>query len=155
LRLVLMKHTLLAAAIAACTTWPAIDTQAQAPASNDFFPPESKDFFGLDQNRGKPLEIEGELAEPEASGVERYGGNRSWVLVNLGSTALETHFVTVSYERSPATAGVSTAELRKAGLAHILKLEASDDVVLTYQDQTAAGHNLVFGIRVNKVWFAG
>jgi lipopolysaccharide export system protein LptA len=155
LRLVLMKHTLLAAAIAASTTWPAIDTQAQAPGSNDFFPTESKDFFGFDQNRGKPVEIEGELAEPEANRVERYGGIRSWVLVRLGSTALESHFVTVYYERSPSTAGVSTAELRKAGLAHILKLEASDDVVLTYQDQTAAGDKLVFGIRVNKAWFAG
>jgi len=149
------RATLIVAGMAVSTTGAIIKTQAQAPSSNDFFPPASKDFFGLDQNRSAPLEIKAELAEPEVNGVERYGGNGSWVLVRLGSTALESHFVTVYYERSPATAGVATADLRKAGLAHILKLEASGDVVLAYQDQTAAGGKLVFGIRVNRVWFAG
>jgi lipopolysaccharide export system protein LptA len=147
----------MAAGVAACTAGAFIDAQAQTPASEDVFglPPEAKDFLGLLQNRGKPLEIEAALAEPEAGGVERYGGNGSWVNVKLGGTTLESHFVTVYYERSPATAGVSTAELRKAGLTHILKLEASGDVLLTYQDQTAAGDKAVFYIRENKVWFIG
>jgi lipopolysaccharide export system protein LptA len=140
------RNTLVAAAMAVWTGGIA-DAQAQTPAPED--------FMGLDQNRGKPLEIEGELAEPEANGVERYSGNASWVLVRLGSTALESHFVTVYYERSQATAGIPTAELRKAGLAHILKLEASGDVVLTYQDQTVAGYKVTFDIAANKVLFNG
>ncbi|MGO9485220.1 MAG: hypothetical protein ACLPX9_11650 [Rhodomicrobium sp.] len=131
-------------------TWTAgaiIDAQAQTPAS--------KDFFGLVQNRGKPLEIEAALAEPEAGGAERYGGNGSWVRVRLGDTTVKSHFVAVYYERSPATIGISTAELRKAGLTHILKLEASGDVLLRYPDQTATGDKAVFDIRANKVWFEG
>jgi lipopolysaccharide export system protein LptA len=141
-----------------------IDNEVQTPArsllQNRNEPLESgvnapKDFFGLVQNRGEPMKIEGELAEPEAGGVERYGGNQSWVLVRLGSTALESHFLTVYYQRSQTTAGVPPEELRKAGLAHILMLEASDDVVLAYQEQTVAGDKAVFDIGANKVRFDG
>jgi lipopolysaccharide export system protein LptA len=134
-------------AMAICTTWATTDTQAQAPASND--------FFGLLQNRIKPLEIEAELAEPEAGGVERYGANGSWVLVRLGDTTIKSRFVTVYYERGRATAGESTVDLRKAGFTHILRLEASGNVLLTYQDQTTAGDKAVFAIGANKVTFAG
>ena len=141
------RNTLLAAGMAALTAGAIIDAQAQTPAS--------KDFFGLHENRSKPLEIEGDLAEPEAEGVERYGGNQSWVNVRLGGTALESHFLTVYYERSQATAGAPAAELRKVGLAHILKLEASGDVVLTSQDQTVAGYKATFDVAANKVRFNG
>ena len=40
-------------------------------------PNTQEDFLGLFKNRGEPLEIKGSLAEPEANGVERYGGNGS------------------------------------------------------------------------------
>ena len=117
--------------------------------------PQPKDFFGLLQNRSEPLEIEADLAEQEVGGVDRYGGDGSWVDVRLGSTTIKSRFVTVYHERSPATADVPTADLRKAGLSHILKLETSGDVLLTFQDQTAAADKAVFDISSNKVTFDG
>jgi lipopolysaccharide export system protein LptA len=141
------RNTLLAAGIAVCAAAAIMHAHAQTPAP--------KDFLGLIRNHGKPLEIEAALAEPEADGVERYGGNETWVNVRLGGTTLKSHFVTVYYERGPETANVSTAELRKVGLTHILKLEASGDVLLTYEDQTAVGDKAAFDILANKVWFDG
>jgi lipopolysaccharide export system protein LptA len=141
------RNTLLAAGMAVCTAWGIVDTQAQTPAL--------KDFFGFPQNRDKPLEIEADLAEPEDGGVERYGGNESWVSVRLGDITLKCRFFTVYYERGPGTADKTTADLRKVGLTYILKLEASGNVLLTHRDQTATGDKAVFIIRANRVWFEG
>jgi lipopolysaccharide export system protein LptA len=150
-----LRHTLAAAAaIAACTSWATIGSQAQTPAF--------KEYFGfLVENRVKPLEIEADLAEPEIAGVERYGGNTSRVAVKLGGVTIRSRSLTVVYERSAPTTGATTADLRKAGLVHILTLEASGGVLLTYQDQTAPGDKAVavdeavFDIRANTVTFTG
>jgi lipopolysaccharide export system protein LptA len=144
------RSMLMAAAVATCTMWAGIGTQAQAPVPKGF-------FLGLTQNRGQPLEIEGELAQLERdSGVEHYlGYAASGVRVKLGDTTIRSRFLTVYYERDGAAAGAIPADLRKAGLVHIRRLEASGNVVLTEQDQIAAGDNAVFDVQANVITFTG
>jgi lipopolysaccharide export system protein LptA len=148
-RRTIWRHTLMAAAMAACTTWGAIDTRAQPPAWGNV-------FLGLAQNRGGPLEIEGDLVQSELdSGVEHYVGNASGVQVKLGDTTIRSRFLTVYYERDGPADDINPADIRKAGLVHIHRLEASGDVTVKYQDQIATGDNAVFDIQANVVTFTG
>ncbi len=72
-------------------------------------------FFGLHKNRGQPLSIQGNVIQAETNGIEKYGGSGSWVLLRLGDAALESHFITILYDRGSETADMPPSNLRKAG----------------------------------------
>jgi lipopolysaccharide export system protein LptA len=129
------------------TPGPIIDDQTQTP--------EIKDFFGLLKNRGQPLEIEADQVERDDKGVERYGKNGSWVKLRLGNTIMKSRFLTIHYECGMKSASETTGELRKAGLAHILRIEASGNVLLSHRDLTAVGNSAVFDVSANKLWLKG
>jgi len=107
-------------------------------------------LHGFSQNRDKPLKIEGNPGWVQLGArVAIYGDNIRSVQVVLGDTTMKCRFLTVYYEWDEVTGDLKAVDTGPSGSRYIRKLEATGNVLITHQSQTAVGDTGVLDMRAN------
>ncbi len=151
---------LLSAAILLChatsqaRSQPAAGAPAPAPAKApaNLGPPNP--IQGFSKNRDKPVQIEATTLEVrDKDKMATFTGN---VHVIQGDTDMRCRVLVVYYEDSAdMKSSVSSAQSGPGDTSQIKRLEATGNVIITQEDQTATGDKGVFDMHTNIVTLTG